>query len=266
MNIWGHCFPSYSALIMQIFLKMIISRKITSMVGKEISSYSKFWWGECPVTHMRCLLSLQLVVAVHIHLAYFLQDMHTVLVQSALVWRAELCPFFYMPWMSITHGQGLNEPSKFPFSEGLTVPGRCCEVLWTSAAIGPVEWRKQTIWFHLCWLWEATGTSLVGTSLVVQWVRLCAPNAGGLLGQETGSHTPAAKSLCAVTRSSHVTAERLHVLQQRVKILSAAKRTWHSQWINHFKKRHFVQRWERTYKITHNSGATENWAVQWEEF
>ena len=64
MNIWGHCFPSYSALIMQIFLKMIISRKITSMVGKEISSYSKFWWGECPVTHMRCLLSLQLVVAV----------------------------------------------------------------------------------------------------------------------------------------------------------------------------------------------------------
>ena len=75
----------------------------------------------------------------------------------------------------------------------------------------------------------AVQEALVGTSLVVQWLRLCAPNVGGLPGQETGSHTPEAKSLHAVTRSSHVAAERSPVLQQRVKILSATKRTWHSQ-------------------------------------
>ena len=46
-----------------------------------------------------------------------------------------------------------------------------------------------------------------GTSLVVQWLRLHAPNAGGLdsiPGQGTRSHMHAAtKSLHAATKSSH---------------------------------------------------------------
>ena len=48
-----------------------------------------------------------------------------------------------------------------------------------------------------------------GTSLVAQWLRLCAPNAGGpgsIPGQGTRSHVHAAtKSSHATTRSSHAT-------------------------------------------------------------
>ena len=55
-----------------------------------------------------------------------------------------------------------------------------------------------------------------GTSLVVQWVRLCVPNAGGLgstPGQGTRSHMHAA------TKSLHAT----------MKILHAATKTQRSQ-------------------------------------
>ena len=55
-----------------------------------------------------------------------------------------------------------------------------------------------------------------GTSLVVQWVRLCTPNAGGLgliPGQGTRSCT-------------HATTESLHAA---TKILRAATKTQHSQ-------------------------------------
>ena len=50
----------------------------------------------------------------------------------------------------------------------------------------------------------------LGTSLVVQWLRLHAPNAGGLgliPGQGTRSHTHAA------TKSSHATTKRSRMLQ-----------------------------------------------------
>ena len=45
-----------------------------------------------------------------------------------------------------------------------------------------------------------------GTSLVVQWLRFCAPNAGvpGLIpGQGTRSHILQLKTLCAATKTWH---------------------------------------------------------------
>ena len=53
------------------------------------------------------------------------------------------------------------------------------------------------------WLQKAVG----GTSLVVQWIRLCAPSAGGpgsIPGQGTRSHMHAA------TKSSHATTKERH--------------------------------------------------------
>ena len=46
----------------------------------------------------------------------------------------------------------------------------------------------------------------LGTSLVVQWLRLCAPNSGGLgsiSGQGTRSHTPQLKIQHATTKTWH---------------------------------------------------------------
>ena len=46
--------------------------------------------------------------------------------------------------------------------------------------------------------------SLEGTSLVVQWLRLCVPNVGGpgsTPGQGTGSHTPQLEVLCAAIKT-----------------------------------------------------------------
>ena len=56
---------------------------------------------------------------------------------------------------------------------------------------------------------------LRGTSLVVQWLRLCAPNARGpglIPGQGTRSHMP-----------------QLRVCMMQLKILLAITKTWHSQ-------------------------------------
>ena len=55
-----------------------------------------------------------------------------------------------------------------------------------------------------------------GTSLAVQWIRLRAPNAGGLgsiPGQETRSHVHAA------TKSSHATTKELASPNQRARLL-----------------------------------------------
>ena len=73
-------------------------------------------------------------------------------------------------------------------------------------------------------------------SLVVQWLRLCAPNAGGLgsiLGQGTRSHTlqGTSKILRVTTKSMHAASQdpklqrRPHKLQQRSKILHTAVKT-----------------------------------------
>ena len=64
------------------------------------------------------------------------------------------------------------------------------------------------------------------TSLVIQWLRLHAPNAGGpglILGQGTRSHMPRLRSSNTSTKDSACT------LQGRWNILRAATKTRHSQ-------------------------------------
>ena len=66
---------------------------------------------------------------------------------------------------------------------------------------------------------------ILGTSLVVQWLRLRAPNAGGLgsiPGQGTRSHTLQLK----------VRMPQLKIPHAAMKILHAATKTQHSQIIN----------------------------------
>ena len=53
----------------------------------------------------------------------------------------------------------------------------------------------------------------MGTSLVVQWLRLCTPNAGGpgsVPGQGTRSHMPQLKILHAATKIPHATTKTRH--------------------------------------------------------
>ena len=64
----------------------------------------------------------------------------------------------------------------------------------------------------------------LGTSLVVQWLRLCSPNAGSLgsiLGQGAGSHMPQLRTRMLEFRS--------HVLQWRLKLPHATAKTWYNQ-------------------------------------
>ena len=68
----------------------------------------------------------------------------------------------------------------------------------------------------------------LGTSLVVQQLRLCTPDAEGpglIPGQGTRSHMHAA------TKSLHATTEK------KKKILHAAAKTWHSQINKYLKKK-----------------------------
>ena len=74
----------------------------------------------------------------------------------------------------------------------------------TSTAIDSMQMK----WAWLC----LNKTLFIGTSLVVQWVRLHAPNAGGfgsIPGHGTRSCTHAtAKSLHATTKSPHATIKK----------------------------------------------------------
>ena len=68
--------------------------------------------------------------------------------------------------------------------------------------------------------WNTRPNSGLRTSLVVQWLRLHAPNAGGLgsiPGQGTRSHMPQ---------------QRICRPQGRLKMLHATMKTWSSQIIN----------------------------------
>ena len=77
------------------------------------------------------------------------------------------------------------------------------------------------------WLWGSHKAAVIsrlnwGTSLVVQWLRLHALNAGGpgsIPGQGTRSLMPQLKILHVTTKIPHVA----------TKILRAATKTWHSQ-------------------------------------
>ena len=75
-----------------------------------------------------------------------------------------------------------------------------------------MEYTEVALEQHICELEEAVALLLrtvmrwPGTSLVVQWLRLCPPHAGGL-GSITDQGT------------------RSHVMQQKLKILPAATKT-----------------------------------------
>ena len=69
-----------------------------------------------------------------------------------------------------------------------------------------------------------------GASPVVQWLRLFAPNAGGL-GLIPGQEIPQ-----AAAERLHATAKGSRVLQQRSKILNATAKSQHSQINKYFKK------------------------------
>ena len=64
----------------------------------------------------------------------------------------------------------------------------------------------------------------MGTSLVAQWLRLRAPNAGG------------ASSILAQRTRFHMPQLRVHMPQRRSKNQSAATKPWHSQMNKYFKK------------------------------
>ena len=75
--------------------------------------------------------------------------------------------------------------------------------------------------------------SWLGTSLVVQWLRLSTPNARGLgsiPGQGTRSHVPQLKN-------PHATAKRSYMLHRRWKMLYATSKTWCNQRNKCFHKR-----------------------------
>ena len=77
---------------------------------------------------------------------------------------------------------------------------------------GSLEARMES---YLCMFSTRSEIWLSGISLVVQWLRLCTPNAGGpglIPGQGT---------------RSHMLQLRVHMLQ--LKILYAATKTWCSQ-------------------------------------
>ena len=71
-----------------------------------------------------------------------------------------------------------------------------------------------------------------GTSLVVQWLRLHTPNAGGqgsIPGQGTRSHMLQLRAHMPQPKNPHLATKRKHMLQWRTKILCAATKIQYSQ-------------------------------------
>ena len=95
----------------------------------------------------------------------------------------------------------------------LNFDGQCypCSINWVRGVLRGQEWSL----IYLCMLSIRLETWLSGISLVIQWLRLCTPNAGGpglIPGQGT---------------RSHMLQLRVHML--RLKILHAATKNWYSQ-------------------------------------
>lgn len=82
----------------------------------------------------------------------------------------------------------LHQVNALPFHEGLTIYRLKCSSLQTTSK-AKMKGRKRSLLSH----WDARQQhllfqkSLMGTSLVGQWIRLQVPHAGGL-GQGTWSH------------------------------------------------------------------------------
>ena len=93
--------------------------------------------------------------------------------------------------------------------------------------------RRQKVVSGCLGMEVRTGNSCQwGTFLVVQWLRLCAPNAGGLgliPGQGTRSHMLLLIVCMPELKILHAATERSHVRQRRSKVLNAATKTQCSQ-------------------------------------
>ena len=130
---------------------------------------------------------------------HVMQSEATVWILTALSWLCDLFPYcpskflFYLrqPEMtSVAYQQTLAGTRESPSQAMPNIPSLICS---TSSAPGTentnikdivrvllVNWRKIcTLNFHVCTIKSPNQSSGRGTSLVVQWLSLCTPNAGG---------------------------------------------------------------------------------------
>ena len=130
---------------------------------------------------------------------HVMQSEATVWILTALSWLSDLfphCPSKFLFYLrqpevtSVAYQQTLAGTRESPSQAMPNIPSHIC----SSSSVPRTEntnvkgivrvllvnWRKIcTLDFHICTIKSPNQSSSQGTSLVVQWLRLCTPNAGG---------------------------------------------------------------------------------------